>query len=487
MITGTTAVGARALTITMFSLLFVLAMNAVAGRANAQQPPAADEIESLRREIEELKAQQRKYQERIDSLSQKVEALTGDAQTQTSAPSQPAAATATDSPAESAPAAATTAVESTTSRYLDISMNVLVAGGGSSVDEDDLGNLEAGAHDPSNNGFTLQQAELSLTGAVDPYLRGEVHVVATPDGVELEEAFATTTALPAGLQLEAGYFLTEFGIINPRHAHAWDWMDQPFMLTRLMGDEALRSPGARLGWLTPLPWYSELHLGVQNADEGDLTASFIGDGALGRPSADRDINGPEDLLWLLRWVSSFDASKETTLVWGLSGLYGPNDTSNSADTWVYGTDLKVRWRPRANFRGWPFVLWQTEIVGRSYDAAATSEPDGPALPSDTLKDYGGYTQVLWGFRPGWATGLRYEYGSASGDSTIDDVLVSHDDDPLRDERHRISPLLVWHPTHFSRLRLQYNYDRARHLDDDDAHTAWLGLEILYGQHGAHEY
>ena len=133
------------------------------------------------------------------------------------------------------------------------------------------------------------------------------------------------------------------------------------------------------------------------------------------------------------------------------------------------------------------MLWQTEILGRSYNAAASSEPDAPTLPSDTLEDYGGYTQVLWGFRPGWATGLRYEYGSASGDSTIDDALVSHDDDPLRDKRHRVSPLLVWHPTHFSRLRLQYNYDRAKHLDDDDAHTVWLGLEILYGQHGAHEY
>jgi hypothetical protein len=144
---------------------------------------------------------------------------------------------------------------------------------------------------------------------------------------------------------------------------------------------------------------------VQNADEGDLTASFIGDGALGRPSVDRDINGPEDLLWLLRWVNSFDPSTETTIVWGLSGLYGPNDTSNTADTWVYGTDLKVRWRPKSNFRGWPFLLWQTEIsdAPTTPQRRAAGRTDAPERHARGLRRI---QQVLWGFRPGWATGLR---------------------------------------------------------------------------------
>ena len=36
-------------------------------------------------------------------------------------------------------------------------------------------------------------------------------------------------------------------------------------------------------------------------------------------------------------------------------------------------------------------------------------------------------------------------------------------DPFRDDRYRISPLVSWQPTPFSRIRLQYNYDRAKHL------------------------
>ena len=43
-------------------------------------------------------------------------------------------------------------------------------------------------------------------------------------------------------------------------------------------------------------------------------------------------------------------------------------------------------------------------------------------------------------------------------------------------------------TEFSRLRLQYNYDLARHLPgDDEAHSIWCGVEFLFGVHPAHKY
>ena len=59
-------------------------------------------------------------------------------------------------------------------------------------------------------------------------------------------------------------------------------------------------------------------------------------------------------------------------------------------------------------------------------------------------------------------------------------------DPFRDDRYRVSPLLVWRPTEFSRIRLQYNFDSAAHLADD-AHGVWLGFEWLYGAHPAHDF
>lgn len=477
------------------AIAIAIALSTGALTATAADAESASDIEALKREIDELKAQQRRYQQRIDALSEKVDALSGTAPAPPAATAQgsDAAASALDKAladveASATPSAAAAPAEKSAPdlRLIDLSMNILTAVGGSTEHGDSLEELEAGAHDPDRNGFTFQQAELSASGAVDPYLRGDVHIVGSTDEFDLEEAFVTTTALPAGLQVKAGYFLTEFGILNSRHPHSWDWLDQPVILSRLFGGESLRSPGARIGWLAPVPWFSELDFGVQDPDNNDFTVSFVGNGALGRPAVSRDVKDPEDMLYSLRWVNSVDLSRSTTLVWGLSGLHGPNDTGSNADTWIYGTDVKLRWRPQANFRGWPFLLWQTEILGRSYEAAAYD--DGTTvLPSETLEDAGGYTQVLYGFHPGWAVGARYEYASGSGRSTVDGVSESREDDPTRDDRQRFSPLLVWHPTHFSRLRLQYNYDVADHLSHDDAHSVWLGLEVVYGMHGAHEY
>ena len=71
-------------------------------------------------------------------------------------------------------------------------------GGGSSERDESLVNLQGGGHDPRKRGFTFQQAELSLAGAVDPYFNAEAHILFFLDPVEgeteveLEEAFATS-------------------------------------------------------------------------------------------------------------------------------------------------------------------------------------------------------------------------------------------------------------------------------------------------------
>ena len=121
---------------------------------------------------------------------------------------------------------------------------------------------------------------------------------------------------------------------------------------------------------------------------------------------------------------------------------------------------------------------------RDYTADSFPADD---LPRDILRDWGLYTQVLYGFRPGWAAGARFEYASGHGDSVVDGELASRSGDPFRDDRYRASPLLVWQPTEYSRFRLQYNYDDAPHIDGGDAHTVWLGGEVLYGAHPAHRY
>ena len=450
-------------------------------------------------------------------------------------------------------------------RLIDISTDVLLYAGGSSERDASLSTLQGGAHDPKQRGFTLGQAEISLSGAVDPFFTGEAHLLTSVNPssgettFEIEEAFLTSSALPYGLQLEAGHMLTEFGILNPQHPHSWDWIDQPVVHSRMFGGDGLRQTGLRASWIAPTPWFSEFHFGVQNAT-GATMASFLGGelvhdhgggddghghegedgdhegedgdhegedddhegedddhegedddhegedddhegedehghegeedehalegpGIGGRQIVDQDIRGFGDFTYLARWEHAFDLSDELTAVFGASGLYGPNSTGRDGDTWLYGLDMKWRWTPADSFRGYPFLTWQTEVIKRDYHAARYTAEDGDTVPADTLEDWGLYSQLLYGFRTNWAAGLRLEYAGGSGRG------YNHGGrrmDPFRDDRYRVSPLLVWRPTEFSRIRLQYNFDSAAHLTDD-AHGVWLGFEWLYGAHPAHDF
>lgn len=387
-----------------------------------------------------------------------------------------------------------------TLRLIDVSLDALIAGGTSTLRDRQLQLLQGGGHDPRKRGFTVQNVELSLTGAVDPYFNGETHIIFFIDPisgetvVELEEAYLTTQRLPWGLQLKGGQFFTEFGRINPQHPHAWHWLDQPVINTRLFGPDGMRGPGARVSWLTPLPWYSQVYLSMQNAN-GETMSSFLANEEFfeerpigGYPFFDRPVKMLKDLSYLARFENSWNLSDSVTSKLGVSGVYGPNATGLHGDTWIYGADLLVKWRPAKNYQGWPFLLWESEIMKRDYHA----KPDIAGVPANTLRDWGFYTQLLWGFYPRWAVGVRGEYASGAGSNVSFDSatgiteIVSRNTDPFRENRTRISPLLVWHPSEFSRLRVQYNYDWSARLQADN-HTVWFGAEFLYGAHPAHKY
>ena len=357
----------------------------------------------------------------------------------------------------------------------NIGLTALFSGGGSSATDAELANLQAGGHDPNRTGFTVQNVELFIGGAIDPYLDGQANLIFLIDRkgetvVELEEAFLTTRALPYGLQAKAGQFFTEFGRQNAQHPHTWAFVDQPVVLSRFFGGDGLRSQGLRIAWLTPLPWYSELYLGTQNAN-GETVTSFLwapNETVGGYTLIDRGgARKASDLLWSARWLNGVDISDTVSANIGVSALSGPNASAINTDTRIYGVDAYLKWRPVVNQRGFPFVVWQTEWLTRDYET-----------PANPLKDRGGYTQVLWGFKPRWVAGLRLEYADGKDDDGTD---------PLRDRRKRYSPNVTFYPTEFSKIRLQYNRDWAGHLVNNTANSVWLQWEFNLGAHTAHKF
>jgi hypothetical protein len=131
--------------------------------------------------------------------------------------------------------------------------------------------------------------------------------------------------------------------------------------------------------------------------------------------------------------------------------------------------------------------WGAETNGLFITDEDTGAP--AVLPSETLTDYGLYTQLLYGFRHGWVAGVRVDYVTGErGDYERLNLSVDGEPlgrDPQRAQRWRISPNLTWYPTEFSKLRLQYNYDDRKGVGVD--HSVWLQFEFILGAHAAHKF
>ncbi len=365
------------------------------------------------------------------------------------------------------------------SAYMNVSFDTVINGGWSTAPHP-AEELELGDHDPQQRGFSLRNAELSLDGAVDPYLKGFANIVFKLDEqneteLELEETYLQTTSLPGNLQLKAGQFFAAFGRQNAQHPHSWSFVDQPLVLNRAFGGEGLRNVGTQASWLTPLPFYTEVSLGVFNGEGGTAYSFRNPENTYGRTPGERNLSGPGDLLYVPRIASSFEMTEAQTLVIGASGAVGPNDSGEDTQTRIYGADVYWKWKSPEAHGGFPFVSWQTEALHRDYEAG-----DDPAasLPSETLSDWGLYSQILWGYADGWVVGLRGDY--VTGNNGQFD-----ENDVTRGSRERVSPNLTWYPSEFSKIRLQYNYDQWDRIED--AHSVWCQVEFLLGSHAAHKF
>ncbi len=330
-----------------------------------------------------------------------------------------------------------------------------------------------GGHDPHQTGFNLQQVELTLGASIDPYFRADANLVLTSEGIEVEEAYATTTALPADLQVKAGQFLTGFGRFNPTHPHAWDFVNMPLVMGRFFGGDGLRNPGAQVSWLTPLPWYSEIIGSAQNST-GETAPSFMPDGKM------RTLG---DGIFLGRWSNFIPLGETLSLNVGASYLNGRNaETPQVERTQIVGGDIYLKFRETSELS---FISLQAEVLKRWYGLEDGTRPS----------DWGSYVQLnyrLPGAWERWHVGVRYDLVgdkngvpvATAGTYTAPDGTPDLDRDTSR--RFRVSPVVTFYPSEFSKLRLQYDYDKPSSWDNAQQ-VVTFQFEFLMGAHGAHKF
>lgn len=306
-------------------------------------------------------------------------------------------------------------------------------------------------------GFTLQEAELALSAAVDPYLRGAVFLtIPNTRGLEVEEAYLQTSALPADLQVKAGVLRSGFGRQNGQHLHVQDFTRRALLNAAYLGDDGLRAPGAQLSWLVPVPFFLQANVeafSVGAASDVHATSTFGG-------------GGPTDLVYGGQLKSFAAPTESLSIAFGASAATGIGQASGASDgtpgssrSLLFGGDLYVKWKPANQADTWLSVAWQTEAVFRKL----AGQLDG-----------GLYSQLVVQVARRWSVGLREDVLGLPASALQPRVL-------------RTGVSVTFAPTEFSRLRLYGDREFSQAAGVPDATGAFLQFEISLGAHGAHAF
>lgn len=392
--------------------------------ADQQLREAQEEVARLKQELDAMRAQ---YDARLTALEQQLAAI---------------AASAAATPAPPAPSPSAPSAPAGSSKVFNPDIAV-------------IGNfLGAAGKNPNSTQptFGLNEVEASFQAIVDPYARADFFLSAGPEGLEVEEGFATFSTLPGGLLLKVGKMRAQFGKVNALHTHRLPWTDRPLVTQNLLGgDEGISESGVSVSRLI-----NNSLLFLEATGEAYYGASDV--------FSSRERSG---LAYVGRLRAYRDLTEGTNLDFGGSYAYGPSGTEPAVSipeadfsTRLIGVDATFRYRPlrRAIYKRF---MARTELVW--------SQPRNNGLGGETA--FGFYGSADYQFARRWYVGSRYDRSAQAFDASRVDTGGSF--------------YLTYWPSEFSQVRGQYR--RTNYGDGVKANEFLFQFLFSIGAHGAHVF
>jgi hypothetical protein len=326
--------------------------------------------------------------------------------------------------------------------------------------------LPPAGDDPTDlvQGFGVQEVEIGAQAAIDPYLEGAIFLtIPNLDGIEVEEGYLVTTALPANLQIKAGTFRSQFSRNNTQHLHVQNFTRRPLFTSLLLGPDGLRGPGVQASVLLPLPWFATLYaesFALGPPADTALVASFGG----------APIAYPSDLTYTAVLEQYWDLTEATSLLVGASFATGkafdclatvPCDPAAALTprSYLYGGYAYLKWKPANVAQTYASLQWTTEFFAR------TLVDDGPTAGA-------GYSEAVLQVARRWYVGARLDATGLPSGLTVP-------------RRWGFSGSLTFAPSEFSRIRLY-----GQELWGPGVSAVSVGFvqaEFSIGAHGAHPF
>ncbi len=361
---------------------------------------------------------------------------------------------------------------------------------------------EGHAHGSLDRGFNLRETEIAFSATVDPYFDASLYLaVDSHGGVELEEAYFDTRALPAGLKVRGGKFLSGIGYQNSQHPHSWDFTDITLPYRTLLGEHGLMDTGLRLSWLPRTGSYYTL-LGMELFQGNEQIFASAGP-ELPEDVADTSFGGLADKKAGPRLATVYakvapDLGDDHGLQFGLwaaqarqhQEVHDHRDENPAAavhalegESRLWGADLVYKYDAPGAYGQGDFSL-ATEYLRANKDLAVAYHQSNAGLigaERDFTQD-GFYIQGTYGFAPRWQAGLRYDVTGLTN-------RVNRAGSISRmDESDRWTLALTHRLSEFSLVRFQASRaDLSVEGEKEQANQFFIQYQHSLGAHGAHGF
>ena len=319
--------------------------------------------------------------------------------------------------------------------------------------------------------FCVREVELAIQAAVDPFFRGDVFLGISPEeGIDIEQAFLTTTALPYGLEVRLGKELLPMGKINTTHRHDLHTVEYPWIIQRFFGPEGLKGTGVYASKIfAPFGFYQEL---IVTANDRLAEAP---EGLTPDEPPNKELGG---LAYHARLRNYWDLSESSNLEISASGITGkreievagppvlpPGVNAVNGRQSIAGGDLTFRWRPLQQ------GLYRSLIVQTEFMRQFNERFSDPLVQSANRDFNGAYGFARWQLTQRLYLGGRYDW--------------LQDPDLAGETFTAGSGYLEWFPSEFSKLMV--GYERTMPTGLDATNRVLLQASFALGPHKPHPF
>ncbi|MDD2776042.1 MAG: hypothetical protein PHU06_08805 [Gallionella sp.] len=309
-------------------------------------------------------------------------------------------------------------------------------------------------------GFNLGESDLGITANIDPNLKGVAAIGLEPTGtLFIENAYVESTALGDAFKMRFGRFFSGLGYLNERHAHAWDFADQPLVYESLWNNQ-IGEDGIQLRWRAPTAMFVELGGEIGRGRNFPATDRQNRNGA-GAGTLFAHIGEDTTETSWRAGASAYQTKRVdavSSAVPDLLGTVGGVNNSFSGDSFTTGLDFVWKYAPSGGNR---YLKLQGEFFSRRENGLLTYNTAG-ANVRDTYSNTqsGWYAQSVYQFMPHWRAGLRYDQlnpGVATvGLLNVGNVISNYAFKPTR-----TTLMFDFTPSEYAMLRLQMIKDQSR--------------------------